>query len=209
MKRLILVIALAAGLFGIILAQPKKETKKSNAPKEDIKVNKKFDEQGNLIQYDSTYTYNWSSDTTLTNQLSPEDFQKFFGGNLGFFNDSTMMGHSFFDGFDQMFSDHFGMMPDSTLTKKFGSKQFHSFSFGNDSIGEGFPDFDSFFGFAFPDKKGSSSDKNSKAPGAAKPGSMDDMMQMMQQQMKQMEEMQRKFFERHQNQSNQQNLKEF
>lgn len=206
MKRLILAIAFAAGIFGIILAQPKKETK-NNSPKEDIKVNKKFDEQGNLIQYDSTYTYNWSSDTTFMNQMSPEDLQKFFGGNFGFFNDSTMVGHSFFDGFDKMFSDHFGMMSDSTLTKNFGSRQFRSFSFGNDSIDQGFPDFSDFFGFAFPDDKISSN--SDKAPRAAKPGSIDDMMQMMQQQMKQMEQMQRKFFEQNRKQQNQQNLKEF
>lgn len=31
-----------------------------NAPKEDIKVNKEYDKDGNLIRYDSTYTYFYS-----------------------------------------------------------------------------------------------------------------------------------------------------
>lgn len=48
----------------------KKEQKKNNTnstlisgnqPKEDIKVNKEFDKDGNLIRYDSTYTYYYSN----------------------------------------------------------------------------------------------------------------------------------------------------
>jgi len=31
-----------------------------NQPKEDIKVNKEYDKDGNLIRYDSTYTYYYS-----------------------------------------------------------------------------------------------------------------------------------------------------
>lgn len=30
----------------------------------DVKVNKEYDEDGNLIRYDSTYVYSWSSDST-------------------------------------------------------------------------------------------------------------------------------------------------
>lgn len=32
-----------------------------NAPKENVKVNKEYDEDGNLISYDSTYTYFYSN----------------------------------------------------------------------------------------------------------------------------------------------------
>ena len=32
-----------------------------NQPKEDIKVNKEYDKDGNLIRYDSTYTYYYSN----------------------------------------------------------------------------------------------------------------------------------------------------
>ncbi|WP_372750884.1 hypothetical protein [Labilibaculum sp.] len=35
-------------------------------PNEDIKVNKEFDKDGNLIRYDSTYVYTWSSDSCYT-----------------------------------------------------------------------------------------------------------------------------------------------
>ncbi|MDM8160533.1 hypothetical protein QUH73_11965 [Labilibaculum sp. K2S] len=39
-------------------------------PNEDIKVNKEFDKDGNLIRYDSTYVYTWSSDSC--HQLTPD-----------------------------------------------------------------------------------------------------------------------------------------
>ncbi|MCB0540954.1 MAG: hypothetical protein KDE33_25815, partial [Bacteroidetes bacterium] len=34
-------------------------------PDEQIIVNKKYDENGNLIQFDSTYVHQWSSDSTF------------------------------------------------------------------------------------------------------------------------------------------------
>lgn len=51
-----------------------------NAPKEDIKVNKEYDEDGNLIRYDSTYTYFYSN---IENDTIAEDsifmnFKKLF-----------------------------------------------------------------------------------------------------------------------------------
>ncbi|MDQ2177680.1 hypothetical protein [Marinifilum sp. D714] len=39
-------------------------TENKNLPKKDIKVNKEYDEDGNLIRYDSTYVNTWSSDST-------------------------------------------------------------------------------------------------------------------------------------------------
>lgn len=36
-------------------------TLSSNLPQENIKVNKEYDEDGNLIRYDSTYTYYYSN----------------------------------------------------------------------------------------------------------------------------------------------------
>ncbi|GAB7088238.1 hypothetical protein [Marinifilum fragile] len=39
-------------------------TESKNLPKKDIKVNKEYDKDGNLIRYDSTYVYFWSSDST-------------------------------------------------------------------------------------------------------------------------------------------------
>lgn len=44
------------------------KTKKQ--PNENVKVNKEYDEEGNLIRYDSTYVYTWSSDSSM--QLHPD-----------------------------------------------------------------------------------------------------------------------------------------
>jgi len=73
-----------------------------NAPKEDIKVNKEYDEDGNLIRYDSTYTYFFSNiendtiaeDSIFTNFKNQFDLQYPFSYkpyfNDLFFDDSLM-----------------------------------------------------------------------------------------------------------------------
>ena len=57
-------------LFRLQWTGSKKEKNKNNTdstlisgnqPKEDIKVNKEYDKDGNLIRYDSTYTYYYSN----------------------------------------------------------------------------------------------------------------------------------------------------
>ncbi len=75
-----------------------------NQPKIDVKVNRKYDEHGNLVQFDSTYSYVSSSDGNtvimdMDSMMNGENFQQFFNhpfmndpfGN-NFFNDSLMMG---------------------------------------------------------------------------------------------------------------------
>ena len=67
----------------------------SNNPNEKIIVNKEFDENGNLIGYDSTYVNSWSSDSTFQFNFNDEDFfkQKFPDINEmlnQFFGDSTL-----------------------------------------------------------------------------------------------------------------------
>ncbi len=73
-----------------------------NAPKEDIKVNREYDEDGNLIRYDSTYTYFYSNiendtiaeDSIFTNFKNmfelqyPFSYKPYF--NNFFFRDSLM-----------------------------------------------------------------------------------------------------------------------
>ena len=73
-----------------------------NAPKEDIKVNKEYDKDGNLIRYDSTYTYFYSNiqndtiaeDSIFTNFKNLFDLQYPFSYkpyfNDLFFDDSLM-----------------------------------------------------------------------------------------------------------------------
>ncbi len=39
-------------------------TKKENLPNKNIDVKREYDKDGNLIRYDSTYVYSWSSDST-------------------------------------------------------------------------------------------------------------------------------------------------
>lgn len=42
----------------------------NNNPHVDIKVNKQYDENGNIIQYDSTYTYYYSSDGNIPDSVN-------------------------------------------------------------------------------------------------------------------------------------------
>ncbi|MCD6111727.1 MAG: hypothetical protein J7J86_00515 [Bacteroidales bacterium] len=51
-----------------------------NVPKEDIKVNKEYDKDGNLIRYDSTYTYFYSNieNDTITEDSILKKFKKLF-----------------------------------------------------------------------------------------------------------------------------------
>lgn len=69
---------LSAGFTSCSYGQKEKITGKNN-PQIDIKVNKKYDEKGNLIQYDSSYTYFWSNREDIdTSILSDFRNNKFF-----------------------------------------------------------------------------------------------------------------------------------
>jgi hypothetical protein len=74
----------------------KNDSLKTNQPKVDVKVNKKFDERGNLIQYDSSYSIIYSSPDT--------DIQFFNLENDSIFSQfkNNMMGNDFFKGFPDM-----------------------------------------------------------------------------------------------------------
>ncbi|MBV5314874.1 MAG: hypothetical protein JZU47_16350 [Prolixibacteraceae bacterium] len=192
----------------ILNSKAQQSDRKPNSPKEDIKVNREYDEQGNLIRFDSTYTYNWSGDTTLMNSILPKDMNGLLNDQFMLLNDSSFMGKSFFDDFDQLFFSPFNSKRDSALLKKFGMNQFHSFNFMKDSLSQDFSDFDDFFGQMNPNKSDSIAPKTHKMPYTGSPRTMDDMMKMMQRQMQEMEEMQREFFEEHQSQKNQPKLKE-
>ncbi|RLD59514.1 MAG: hypothetical protein DRJ01_11210 [Bacteroidetes bacterium] len=51
-----------------------------NEPKEDIRVNKEYDKDGNLIRYDSTYTYFYSNieNDSITEDSIFNNFKKLF-----------------------------------------------------------------------------------------------------------------------------------
>lgn len=188
MKVSFILIILAMCLMLSTKAQ--KTEKKSIAPKEDVKVNREYDENGNLIKFDSIHSYSWSGDTTLLKSFSPEDFKKQFDNSFSFFSDSTFGGNSFFGNFDQMFAHPFGAEQDSVFLKKFNSDpNFHNFMFDSDSLALINNDFDEFFQ-NFNPKKGDSI--STKLPTNLK--SMEERMKILEKQMLEMEEYQRKFF---------------
>ncbi len=196
MKRFVLFSFMSLCLIVNILAQ--NSDKKQNLPKENSKVTREYDEKGNLIKFDSLYSYSWSGgDTTMMKSFSPKDFPDLFGDHFGFFPDSTMKGNPFFDDFDQLFAQPFNGTRDSVFTKQF--KQFHNFknfNFPNDSIALNFNMPDSFFDENNKAKKDSISSKAPDKSSGLHPKSMEEMMQMMQMHMQEMEEYQRKFFEK-------------
>jgi hypothetical protein len=206
MRRLVIYSFLLLVFQMVALAQESPATK--NLPKEDIRVNKEFDENGNLIKFDSTYVYQWSSDSLFANQMIPEGFKHFFDDKFSLFNDSTFFDDSFFGDFDDLFFNPFDMQRDSVMKKKFGQDPFRSFHFKSDSI-QAYPKgFDEFFGQMLPHKSDSIQPKAPKSPFSAAPRSIDDMMKMMQRHMQEMEEMQHRFFEEYQKQKKQPGLKE-
>lgn len=194
MKRFIFFITLILSFQISLMAQ--KSTTNQAAPKENIHVNREYDENGNLIKFDSVYSYSWSGDTTLLKSVSPTNFQDPFNDHFGLFPDSTFFGNSFFDDLDKLFPSPFNNLNDSILMQKFGlNHHSQNFKFNNDSITDDFNSFDdSFNNFGMNKNDSISAKSHSKSPLHAKPNSMNDMMQMLQQQMKEMEEYQRKFF---------------
>ena len=106
--------------------EQKTETKESDGklveqPKGTWKVDKEFDENGNLIRYDSVYS--WSSNDKFDNlSLSDKDSlmqsfrSRFFKNYSGFEN----------EGFEAIFSQ------DSLFSKRFFNDDFFGSNFGND-----------------------------------------------------------------------------
>ena len=99
----------------------KEENQSIEVPKGDWKVEKEFDENGNLIRYDSIYS--WSSggkldDLSLTERDSMmQSFKSKFFSNFSHFEN---------DGFDAIFSE------DSLFSKRFFNNDFFGSSFGKD-----------------------------------------------------------------------------
>lgn len=120
MKKLGLLSIGTVLVFGPLFAQ---DIEKEKTPDEQIIVNKKYDENGNLIQYDSTYVHQWSSDSTFQFSFPDDDFfaGKEFPDLSEFFQ--HFMGDSAWEGFHQI-PDHFGQLPfnDEEFFKQFGGR---------------------------------------------------------------------------------------
>lgn len=61
MKNLILSMLILCSVLSVNAQKPEKQ----ESPDEQIIVNKKYDDQGNLIEFDSTYVHKWSMDSTF------------------------------------------------------------------------------------------------------------------------------------------------
>jgi hypothetical protein len=127
MRRIVIFTLLCtAGMFQLHA----QDTDTLSTPDEQTIVNKKFDENGNLIQYDSTYVHRWSSDSTFN---MPFDENSAFGRNLqeylnNFMNDSLMANFGFRHDFSPLGDDDFmnplnPSIPDSVFMKQFHMNQ--------------------------------------------------------------------------------------
>jgi hypothetical protein len=98
MKKMIFhVLAISLIFFGCngqTLIKGKGNEKKQSEPKIDIKVNKEYDKNGNLIQFDSTYSYfysnienNKNARDSIFNHFKKQFNEKYFFSKEPFFND--------------------------------------------------------------------------------------------------------------------------
>jgi hypothetical protein len=93
-------ILLTVTLIGCNGQKGKKEiadTTKVNVPKTDIRVNKEYDKNGNLIKYDSTYSYFYSNTKTNVGKRDSifENFKNHFNQN-NFFSNEPYFNDQFF-----------------------------------------------------------------------------------------------------------------
>jgi hypothetical protein len=104
---------------------------KKNMPESNISVNKEYDENGNIIRYDSTYSWSYSSsesDSLLNDTLFFGDKRFFDRKNL--FPDVPFFGDDFFNFRflnDSIFSDR-------SFSDEFFDKKFFSDKFFNDRV---------------------------------------------------------------------------
>jgi len=189
MKPYILLLALIFGFQWTMTAQKSKLN--PTAPKEDIRVNREYDENGNLIKFDSLYSYSWSGDSLLVDSIHPGNFRIPFGNDFHFFSDSSFFGPKFFQDRDQDWFDLLSRKQDSIMNQFRLHQQFY---FKNDSIESNFMEMDEFFKQFSENKKDSISPLSPfTKPFNFSPNSMSDMMKMLEQQIKEMEEQLRDF----------------
>ena len=185
MKPYLLLLAL---MFGFQLTMKAQKSKPNQTqPKENIHVNREFDQNGNLVKFDSIYSYSWSGDTLLTDSLHPGNFAFPFGNNFNFPSDSSFFDLPFFQGFDP-----FSQKQDS-LMKQF--RLHHPLHFKNDSIVPDSINLDDFFKqFSKNNNDSTSINAPLKNQFNFSPNSMNKMMEMMEKQLMEMEEQDQKYF---------------
>ncbi|HBS89085.1 MAG: hypothetical protein A2W91_06515 [Bacteroidetes bacterium GWF2_38_335] len=107
MKRSVLLFAMVFFAALVMVAQ-------TNEPKVDIKVNRELDENGNVVRYDSVYTWSWSSSGNIADQKMIDSLlfkrDEMFKGFPGKSFDDIMNGGILSDEFfkqDDFFKDFF------------------------------------------------------------------------------------------------------
>ncbi|MGC9354439.1 MAG: hypothetical protein ACP5D9_11400 [Mariniphaga sp.] len=146
MKKLVfLTIIFSAVLFGAKAQQQQEQ----ETPDEQIIVNKKYDEDGNLIEYDSTYIHQWSRDTTFHFGVPGDSlsFQYNFPGIERFMDEfwnDSLFGNRDFPHQPFSFGFRFSPFDDENFRK-------HQLPFADSLFSNQFPfQFDSlFFDFGF------------------------------------------------------------
>jgi hypothetical protein len=165
MKTSLIIVLIFFFLSPTLFGQKKDEPVKTK-PGEQITVNKEYDDQGNLIRFDSTYSFEWRGDTMLAfpggNPFPPDNFGDMGSLLNGFFSDSLHHFSPFDNEWDQnLFDRHnqilkefnpsfpnkdffngFGFQPDS-LNRIFWNDSLLNFHFNFD--GFDFPDMTEFF----------------------------------------------------------------
>lgn len=107
MIRKIVMLLAVVFTFSSCTGQEKEKKENESQPKTNVVVNKEYDDNGNLIKYDSTYSYYYSNiekDTFLMDSIL-NDFKGHFNENFYFSNrpyfndlffDDSLMGYDFY-----------------------------------------------------------------------------------------------------------------
>lgn len=190
MKPFVTMMILILGFQMTVKAQ--KSPSNHLAPKEDIRVNREFDENGNLVKFDSLYSYSWSGDSLLVDSIHPGNFSHLFGNDFNFLSEKSFFDPSFFEDFDQHFFAPLSKQQDSIMNQ---FHLHHKFHFNNDSTQMNALDLDDFFK-QFSDNMNDSSKTSPPFSNQFNffPGSMNEIMEMLEQKMKELEELHQKNF---------------
>lgn len=120
------VLLLAVGLLTMNCSGQKQEHKKAEIaateqPKGSWKVDKEFDENGNLIKYDSIYSWSSSNTTDGVSAMDRDSLMQSFKSK--FFHNYSKFEHQ---GFENLFSE------DSLFSNHFFNDDFFGSDFGTD-----------------------------------------------------------------------------
>ena len=116
-------------------------------PEENIDVKKEFDEDGNIIKYDSSYSWTWSSDDFMDEKMRQEFQEKMdqLREEMEVFSDEFISGFQwddrFLEGFDEFHKDFKMQFNDSLFSGDHFDRffenhdfEFHGFNFDGNNF---------------------------------------------------------------------------